>query len=331
MRKLAVFYKGGHDVQALLNAAGYATEEKCGLIEAQLKYSLGPIAKKLDCLKLQRYVSQLSHIQHEFNSNRVTTPSQNFLSSSDSAVYLRVFAQSCSTEALQATGEVLSKMSLFQPYGLQTPPASPCDSLVGCTASGTPTSNQAGSLRPCLGYYPAIWNQSKLNDQVHFISASGDIRQSFSAGQPPQHEEMSPRENYDTEFPITFRGPVRTTTLGEIALACAGEKDQNLNFGIYVHTRKRWEWLKTYMTRERVRKMLGSHCREWLYIERVEMPRIFAVHFVVYNILGRGVESASRMDSTGSGKGFAEYLREQVADIPVELLPHQHGSHQSLL
>lgn len=256
-------------------------------------------------------------------------PSQDIFSSSDSAVYIRVSAQSCSTEALRATGEVLSKTSLFQPYGLQTPPASPCDSLIGSTASGTSTSDQAESLRPCVAYYPAIWNQSKLNDQVHFIDASGGIRQSFSAGQPPQHEEMRARENYDTEYPVTFQGPLRRTTLGEIASAHAGEKDQNLNLGVYVHTPKQWDWLKSYMTRERIRKMIGSHCREWLYIERVEMPKIFTVHFVVYNILGKGVESVNRMDSTGSGKGFVEHLREQVVDIPVELLPHQHGSHGS--
>jgi hypothetical protein len=58
-------------------------------------------------------------------------------------------------------------------------------------------------------------------------------------------------------------------------------------------------------------------------IERVEFPEIHAVHFVIYGILGRGVSSSSRLD--GFGKGFADYVRDKIVEVPAELLslkPH---------
>lgn len=52
----------------------------------------------------------------------------------------------------------------------------------------------------------------------------------------------------------------------------------------------------------------GSRLELRLFLERVEFPRIWAVHFVVYGILGRGVSSSSRLDALG--KGCADYLRD---------------------
>lgn len=51
-------------------------------------------------------------------------------------------------------------------------------------------------------------------------------------------------------------------------------------------------------------------------IERVEFPRIYAVHFVICGILGRGVSSSSRLD--GFGKGFADYVRDKIVQVPAE-------------
>jgi hypothetical protein len=74
-----------------------------------------------------------------------------------------------------------------------------------------------------------------------------------------------------------------------------------------------------------MREMLAAD-DDWddsFLIERVEFPKIHAVHFVIYGILGRGVSSSSRLD--GFGKGFADYVRDKVVEVPTELLalkPH---------
>lgn len=64
-----------------------------------------------------------------------------------------------------------------------------------------------------------------------------------------------------------------------------------------------------------------AHDDDWdesFLVERVEFPHLNAMHFVIYGILGRGVSSSSRLD--GFGKGFADYMRDKIVDVPVEIL-----------
>lgn len=108
--------------------------------------------------------------------------------------------------------------------------------------------------------------------------------------------------------------------LGDITLARSGDKGANLNFGIFVTEVKYWPWLRSYMSRERLREMLADD-DDWdesFLVERVEFPRIHAVHFVIYGILGRGVSSSSRLD--GFGKGFADYMRDKLVRVSSELV-----------
>lgn len=108
--------------------------------------------------------------------------------------------------------------------------------------------------------------------------------------------------------------------LGDITLARSGDKGSNLNFGIFATDPQYWHWLRSYMSRGRLRDML-AHDDDWddsFLVERVEFPHIYAVHFVIYGILGRGVSSSSRLD--GFGKGFADYVRDKVVDVSKELL-----------
>jgi hypothetical protein len=65
-------------------------------------------------------------------------------------------------------------------------------------------------------------------------------------------------------------------------------------------------------------ELMGEDWSEDYFLERVEFPNIFAVHFVVYGILGRGVSSSTRLDALG--KAFADYMRDKVVEVPVGLL-----------
>lgn len=63
---------------------------------------------------------------------------------------------------------------------------------------------------------------------------------------------------------------------------------------------------------------MGKDWRESYFVERVEMPYIFAVHFVAYGALDRGVSSSKLLDSLG--KGFAEFIRAVYVPIPARHL-----------
>ena len=45
---------------------------------------------------------------------------------------------------------------------------------------------------------------------------------------------------------------------------------------------------------------------------------MLAVHYVIYGPLGRGVSSCRLLDALG--KGFADYIRDKVVDVPDKIL-----------
>lgn len=176
--------------------------------------------------------------------------------------------------------------------------------------------------RPFLAYYPALIPQSDLNEEIHFLdNNSNGTMTTFNTGHPPSYQPVAPRENYDPEPtpnpPSTSNKATTQIRLGDIALARSGDKGSNLNVGFFPRSSnpEHWAWLRRYMTRSRLRDLLGSDFDESLFIERVEFPHIRAVHFVVYGLLGRGVSSSSRLD--GFGKGVADFLRDRVVEAPL--------------
>jgi hypothetical protein len=170
--------------------------------------------------------------------------------------------------------------------------------------------------KPFLGYYPAIIFQNELEEAVTFLGCSP---QRFVVGPPKVTEPLAPRDNYETTNPVPLShfGPTELRPLGDIALARSGDKGANINFGVYVQTAEQWDWLRSFLTREKMKELMGKDWKEWFFIERVEMPHIHAVHFVIYGPLGRGVSSSRLLDSLG--KGFSEFIRAVHVPIPTKL------------
>jgi hypothetical protein len=167
-----------------------------------------------------------------------------------------------------------------------------------------------------LAYFPALWPQEEIEEHVHFVNSDGSFESFFS---PPSKtfEPVHQRTSYDAK-PLAIQDKTRPARLGDIVLARSGDKGPNLNFGLFVHTKQEWEWLSRYFSRAKVTELLGEEMESSYTVERVEFPSMFTVHFVVYGILGRGVSSSKRLD--GFGKGFADYFRDKVINIPVSIL-----------
>lgn len=60
------------------------------------------------------------------------------------------------------------------------------------------------------------------------------------------------------------------------------------------------DFMKGFPSTERMRALLGDDWKPEFRIERVEMPKIHAIHFVVYGIFGRGISSSGRLDGFGT-------------------------------
>lgn len=177
--------------------------------------------------------------------------------------------------------------------------------------------NRTALPRPFLAYYPALIKQADIHEEINLIDGTNDIR-AYETGHPPQYQDLIKRENYDPTDLHVFPGPTKQLRLGDIALGRSGDKGGNLNCGIFVTNPGHWPWLRSYMTKDRMRQLIGKDWHDSFFLERVEFPHIQAVHFVIYGILGRGVSSSSRLD--GFGKGFIDYIRDKFVDVPVEIL-----------
>ncbi|KAI8191156.1 hypothetical protein K4K51_012961 [Colletotrichum sp. SAR 10_75] len=248
--KLAVFYKGGYELQALFNATGHSNERKAALFEKQIRALIGDDnLKDFDVLEFQR----------------IGVPASNPMNQNSNTIYIRVFAQSTKPDALNAINRAVRDIS--------------------------------------LRHYSA-----------------------FDTTPPPKFEDLGDRESYDTKTPVQIQGDLKTVRLGQVAHGRSGDKGANLNFGLYVQTQAQWDWLRSYMSRAKVQEMMGDDWQADFSIERVEFPGIFAVHFVVYGILGRGVSSTKRLD--GFGKGFIDYFRDKEVEVPVSILDTTIGGFQ---
>lgn len=72
------------------------------------------------------------------------------------------------------------------------------------------------------------------------------------------------------------------------------------------------------MTCKRLQELMEDDWNEDFHLERVEFRNILAVHFVIYGPLGRGVSSTRTLDAFG--KGFADYIRAKVVEVPEYIL-----------
>ena len=174
--------------------------------------------------------------------------------------------------------------------------------------------------RPIMALWPGLVPQSSLEEQAHIIRAEGI--ETISASHPSTYASPAPRESYDASpLPNNDNDDLQTVLLGSIALARSGDKAGNINIGLWIRTEndEAWRWFASYLSRAKLISLIGS---DWHparhHIERVEMARLHAVHFVLYGVLGRGVSSATVLDSLG--KGFADYVRAKEVQVPRRVL-----------
>lgn len=234
-----------------------------------------------------------------------------------STTYCRLFAEALTPEPLIALLNVFKDIALQHFSGFHS-------SLDMRTAIP----------KPFLAYYPSLYAQNDLDEKAVLLGSAAGKGESngsqlngshsqettIAAGHPPKYEVLERRENYDTVDPsdLASFGPTQLMRLGDVVLARSGDKGSNLNCGLFPKNPKLWNWLRAFLSRDQMVRLIGEDWKNEYYLERVEFPNIYAVHFVVYGILGRGVSGSSRLDSLG--KGFADYIRDKVVEVPTDLL-----------
>ncbi|KAF2972200.1 hypothetical protein GQX73_g1376 [Xylaria multiplex] len=292
--KVAVAYKGGYQAQLLLNLGGYAVEEKHAFYEKQIRHGLEKhhLVEKFDTL--------------EFQCIGTAAPNANTMLAG--TTYLRVFSQAPTPEPIGGL------LRVFVDNGMQH--------VSGAHGS---TDFRCAMPIPYLSYFPAIYQQSLLQEKALILGPDGEVALTVDAGHPPTYSSESEEEatvvaaeSVEKGTTLDF-GPTRAVPLGDVALGRSGDKGSNVNLGLFVLNPECYSWFRAEMTVDRIKQLMGDDWREDSYsIERVEFPNLLAVHFVIYGLLGRGVSSTSSLDSLG--KGFADWIRSRWCNVPEKFL-----------
>jgi hypothetical protein len=184
-------------------------------------------------------------------------------------------------------------------------------SYPGLYALGPPQPGSAFGV-----YWPALLDQAMVDHTVHHHdgttetiapgsphSASGDVSSPAESSATP-----SVRDSWTDELVVA--------SLGEIVHARSGDKGGDANLGVWVRDREAWEWLRSTLTVDELRRLLPE-TRD-LAIARYEFPNLGAVNFLIRGLLGTGATSTLRLDA--QAKALGEWLRSRSTRAPRALV-----------
>ncbi|CAN9245752.1 unnamed protein product [Alternaria alternata] len=279
---------------------GLHIEEKCKWIEEQIRYELGPeLIKKFDVLKFMQNGSSVIDCRNQ----DVAT------------VDFRVFAQSKDRELL----------NMRNPKGFFR--ISMVNFLMSCPGASLGNDVRQAEGKPYYEYHPSLLPQSAVKQRVHCIW-DGDTSSGFQDGKKtldiplaPTFQDYSRQQpSYETHSPIPLAhfGPTVCLPLGSIVLGRSGDKCSDANVGFFVRHDDEWEWLRSFLTIDKIKELLGPEEYKGKKIDRFEMKNIRAVHFLLHDHLDRGYDACSTYDTLG--KNVCEYLRARSVDLPVRFV-----------
>lgn len=172
--------------------------------------------------------------------------------------------------------------------------------------------------KPYYEYWVALLPQSELHHNVHLLFNDNAIIPIPAPTKTQVYKRQQP--SYETASPVdlsTF-GPTVRAPLGYVVLGRGGDKASDCNNGFFVRHDDEWEWLRSFLTIEKIKELLGPQEYKGKPIDRFEIPNIRAVHFLLHDHLDRGFNSCSTYDTLG--KNCMEYLRAKTVDIPKKFL-----------
>jgi hypothetical protein len=164
-------------------------------------------------------------------------------------------------------------------------------------------------------YWPALLEQAMLDHTVHHHDGTTEtITPGRAAGGEvtPQGDPPGTQASWPDELIVA--------SLGEIVHARSGDKGGDANLGVWVRDRQAWDWLKSTLTIDELRRLLPE-TRE-LPISRYELPNLGAVNFLIRGLLGTGATSSLRLDA--QAKALGEWLRARSTKVPKSLVAGDH-------
>ena len=157
--------------------------------------------------------------------------------------------------------------------------------------------------KPYYEYWVSLLPQAELALRLHAMWSGGQTTTELG---PPSLTREYPRQqpSYETEAPVSldvFGATVRAP-LGYIVAGRSGDKASDCNCGFFVRHDDEWDWLRSFLTVDRVKRLLGEREYKGGLIDRFELRGIRAVHFLLRDHLDRGYNACKTYDTLGKSK-----------------------------
>ncbi|MCA9773094.1 MAG: DUF1446 domain-containing protein, partial [Myxococcales bacterium] len=162
--------------------------------------------------------------------------------------------------------------------------------------------NIPGEANPCAVFWPALVPASEIEHVVVLPDGTRKVVPHTAA----EGEKVEIPEAKAPPAP-SLTGPTRRVPLGTLFGAASGDKGGNANLGLYARSDAAYAWLADFMTVERLKTLLTE--AKDLKVERTALPKIRALNFMLYGLLGTGVASSVRTDA--QAKSLGEYARSR--------------------
>jgi hypothetical protein len=97
--------------------------------------------------------------------------------------------------------------------------------------------------------------------------------------------------------------PTIRVPLGDIAHGRSGDKGDHANVAVIAYTPAGYAWLRAHLTAESVRTYFASLGPS--RVLRYEAPNLWALNFVLYDVLAGGASRSLRVDTQGKTLALA--------------------------
>ena len=151
-----------------------------------------------------------------------------------------------------------------------------------------------------IRYWPCLIDSSRTQPYVHFFCSDDRLASRVRPAQWPPSYGRFPQEPM-SELPIRKAIPrSEAKCLADVAHGRSGDKGTGANIGILVRSLEDYEWMKMWLTAERVQQFFEQI--GVTSVERYEMQNIGGFNFVAKGILRRSLRNDAQ------GKALAQAL-----------------------
>lgn len=299
--RVGVTAHGGYQAEWHFYLVGLDIEEKCRWMEEQARHAIG-----------RTIMDQFTMLKFHVHGTSPQDPVNQEIATVD----FRIFAQGPRADLFDGSKPDGFARKLYETV------------LQSCPGVSRPNDLRQSAAKSYWEYFVTTIPQSACNHRVHLLyEPTNGVSRTIEISLPPQTQLYGPQKSYDTPDPqsIDSFGPTTMAPLGYIALSRSGDKASDANVGLFVgHDAddEQWEWLRSYLTVDRMKNLLGPHEYSGCRIDRFELRNIRAVHFLLKNHLDRGYNSGSKLDTLA--KNLGEYLRAKHVPMPTKFLEKGH-------